>query len=362
MVLSATAMLASSPIRAQDNRQDDRRDTHPAIAVQVQTSRLARAERLYRSLGEVVSVNKIDITTQRPGTIDQIFFIDSQPVAENAPLVQMDSRAAVADLRNSTAQLHLARQNLSRTQELAAKALVPLVEQQRTTAAAEAAEADFQARTVAVEILTIRAPFSGVITDRKVSAGAYVSPGQPIATLQNLDRVRVRFRVPQRLSREVRIGQTVRVTSNLGDVAVDTTVSRIDPVLDAETRLLSLEAEVDNARDVLRPGSFVRVALVLSVSENAVLVPSEALVQSLTGEYLFVVDGDRVRRATVRVGEKRDGFAEIVAGLPAGAEVVTDGQFKLQDGAAIRIVQGPANAQAPAQARGPVPPAASAGR
>jgi membrane fusion protein (multidrug efflux system) len=134
----------------------------------------------------------------------------------------------------------------------------------------------------------------------------------------------------------------VRVESNINNSQAETTVARIDPVLDASTRLLTIEAEVSNARGALRPGSFIRVALVLSVSEHAVIVPVEAVVQTLTGTYVYAVRDGIAHRVTVQVGEKRDGFAEVLDGLSAGVQVVIEGQFKLEDGAAVQVASGPA--------------------
>ncbi|MGE0718089.1 MAG: efflux RND transporter periplasmic adaptor subunit [Alphaproteobacteria bacterium] len=312
-----------------------------AVAVEAQAAITAQVEHLYRTLGEIVAINSVEITTQRAGVIQQLNFVEGTDVEAGATLVQIDNRTEQSELRSAASKRDLARQTLQRTQELARLSLRPLAEQQRDAAALVAAEAEYQARSVALDILAIKAPFDGVITGRRVSAGAFVSPGQTIAVLQNLDRLRVRFRLPQRLLSDVRPGQLMRVTPPRTDdrTFVTSRVSSVDPVLDAATRLAIAEGVIDNSRSLLRPGSFVRIAVVTKVVDDAVVVPSVALVQSLTGDFVFVVEGDKARRVRVRIGERRDGFAEIEEGVATGALVVTEGQFKLEDGSTVQVVQ-----------------------
>jgi multidrug efflux pump subunit AcrA (membrane-fusion protein) len=94
-------------------------------------------------------------------------------------------------------------------------------------------------------------------------------------------------------------------------------------------------AEIDNRQRLLRPGSFARVALVLSVEEDAVLVPTEAIVPSISGPYVFVVADGIARRVGVSVGERQGGLTHVLRGVEAGVQVVSQGQFKVQDGSPV---------------------------
>ena len=327
--------LAAAPVAAQVATP------RTAIAVRVEPARTQRVERLLQTIGESVSMEKVDVTTQRAGIIRKLLFHEGEDVARGAPLLEMDSRVEQSDLRSAAAKRELARQTLERTRELTQRALRPLAEQQRDVAALVAAEADYQSAAVALDILTVRAPFAGTITNRLVSAGAFLSPGQTVATLQNLDQVQIHFRLPQRQYDRVRVGQLMRVTAQLGNSReIETQVSRLSPVLNADTHFARAEAIIGGARDLLEPGSFVRVAVVLSVAEKAVTVPAAAVVQSLTGDYVYTVEGTRARRLSVQIGERRDGFAEIVKGLAADQPVVVEGQFKLEDGSTVQVVPG----------------------
>ena len=157
--------------------------------------------------------------------------------------------------------------------------------------------------------------------------------------LQSVKRLQLNFKVPQYLFNEVAVGQMVRVTSNISKSVLETRVSHIDAVLDAETRLLSLQADIDNSHSTpsLTAGTFARIELVLSVRNDAVLVPETAINNSLSGDFVFVANADKAERRVVVIGATKEGFTEIMSGLRAGETVITDGQFKLEDGGSIRI-------------------------
>lgn len=308
-----------------------------AVEVHVGEAVTGTAETVYRSLGEVISAESIDITSTTPGTIEKLFFTDGQVVSKGDRLIQMDRRMAATLLQNSKAQLDLAQQTLTRTQELFKKLLRTQADLQKDTAALASAQAEYDAKRTSLEVLTIEAPFDGVLSNRQVSVGAFINPGQPIVTLQSVNKLELKFKVPQILSDMVAIGQVVRVTSNVNDRMLDTKVSRIDAVLDQDTRLLALQADITDPLGLLRAGTFVRIELVLATRNNAVLVPEAAVIHSLSGNYVFVANGDKAERKIVTLGETRDGYTEIVSGLTAGTKVITQGQFKLEDGGTIAV-------------------------
>jgi membrane fusion protein (multidrug efflux system) len=310
-----------------------------AVDVHVAQATTGTAEFLYHSLGEIISAESIEITSTTPGTIEQLFFTDGQKVTKGDPLVQMDRRVADTLLRNSEAQLELARQTFERTRDLVARELRTKADLQRDTAALASAQADRDAKKTSLDVLMITAPFDGVLTNRVASVGAFINPGQPIVKLQSVKRLQLKFKVPQYLFNDVAVGQTVRVSSNIIKSVLETRVSHIDAVLDADTRLVSLQADIADTHDrpLFTAGTFARIELVLSTHKDAVLVPDAAINRSLSGDFIFVANGGKAERRAVVTGSAKRGLTEIITGLAAGENVITDGQFKLEDGGSIRI-------------------------
>ena len=186
--------------------------------------------------------------------------------------------------------------------------------------------------------LTISAPFSGTLGFRAVSEGAYVNAGTPLVQLDKVDRLKVSFSVPELQQGQVRTGQTVEVTADaLPGEAFEATVSALNPSIDVNGRALQVRADLDNAAGQLRPGLLVRVS-VKGPQRDAVLVPEEAIVQRGDSAFIFTVTENKAKEVKVRLGKRLPGKIEILEGVAAGDVVVTAGNTRLSNGAAVEVI------------------------
>ena len=209
------------------------------------------------------------------------------------------------------------------------------IENRRATLAqreVELAIADAQLADTAV-----RAPFDGVVAERLASSGDYLDVGSPIARFLRADPVRLRARMPEQASGSVRPGQELRAHFDSGESSRTATVARVAPALGANDRTLSIEADLPNPEGLLRPGSFVRVDLVLDASARALSIPPAALVRFAGIEKVFVSEGGVAKERRVRTGRSDGERVEVVEGLKAGDQVVLD-PGKLQSGTRLRVV------------------------
>ncbi len=174
-----------------------------------------------------------------------------------------------------------------------------------------------------LEETTIKAPFDGIVQERKASQGEYLSVGAPVATVVRSDILRLRLEVPERRASLVKEGQPVRLT-----VTGDTNlylgeIKRLSPMLNDLNRMLMVEADVPNPGR-LRPGFFAQADIVVSMDEPALTVPLDALVTFAGVEKVLTIkDGKAVERpvSSGRVGDK---WVEILTGLKPGEAVVRD--------------------------------------
>lgn len=304
------------------------------VPVRVAEARTQTVEAWFRTLGEVVSAERVSITPQQAGAVRELLVTEGERVEAGQPLVQMDEQRAQAELRSAESVLAFARETLQRSATLGAQGLRARSDLERDRTFLAVAESDMEVKRVTLEQLTLRAPFAGIVTRRLVSPGALVQPGTAVLEVQSAGPARLRFRVPQSLAAEVRHGQRVRLPA---PHAAEGRVVRVEPALDPATRMLRVTAEFDDAA-LPRPGAAQPVMLVLRAAPDAVVVPETAVVFTLAGPAVFVLDGGRVRRVAVETGERGDGTVEIRHGVAAGARVVTEGAFRLEDGAAVQVV------------------------
>jgi RND family efflux transporter MFP subunit len=171
---------------------------------------------------------------------------------------------------------------------------------------------------------SLRAPFDGVVQERKASPGDYLMEGAPLATLVRIDPVRLRLEAAEREALAVQRGQKVRFKVD-GDTNVQSgQIDRLSPVISEDNRMLRVEADIANPHGRLRPGSFVRAEIVVDDQAVAVVVPRNAVVTFAGVEKVFVVESGKAAERRVTTGRVSGDEVEIVKGLKAGESVVVE--------------------------------------
>ena len=187
----------------------------------------------------------------------------------------------------------------------------------------------------------IRAPFAGQIKERSVTQGQYLKVQTPVMVIVNVDPMRVRLRVPEKMAAWVKTGQEVTVTVEAYPGRSFTgKISRINPSVDQQTRAFEVEALIVNHEALLKPGFFVKATIPSSFVVDSLFVPEDALLYVYGVYKVFVIDGNTVKEKEVKIGERSGSEVEILEGLAQGDRiaVATKGQ-ELKEGALVEIVQ-----------------------
>jgi membrane fusion protein (multidrug efflux system) len=273
------------------------------------------------------------------GRIAEFKFDEGQRVKKGDPLVLLDDTVWRAAVEQAQAALWLAQSNYARAVDL-------LNRKAGTTKARDEAMAELRADQASLELAkarldktVLKAPFDGVVGLRKASVGDFIDVGKDIVNLEQIDPLKVDFRVAEVYVGAVKPGQNLQlgVDAFAGD-RFDGEVYAIDPLIDESGRSILLRARLPNQDGRLRPGMFARISLVLNEREDAIQVPEQALVPQGQDQFVFKVVDGKAAFTKVKVGIRRDGMAEIVEGLSPGDQVVTAGQLKIRDGAPVKAV------------------------
>jgi len=197
----------------------------------------------------------------------------------------------------------------------------------------------------------IRSPLNGLIGQRFVEQGDMVSPQSPVVTVVKMDTVKVIVNVIERYVPQVSIGlEAIISVDALQDTTFHGTVSKISPVIDPMTRMVTTEIRIPNPDLLLKPGMFSNVELLLESKPNAVVIPKYAIMQRteiqrnqlgeqeiIRDSYVYIAENDIARSRPVTTGIEREGLVEITSGLNPGDPVVLLGQNQLQDSSRISI-------------------------
>ncbi|MBZ9851039.1 efflux RND transporter periplasmic adaptor subunit [Mesorhizobium sp. CA14] len=261
----------------------------PAATVSTVTVKPSEWTPGIEAIGTVNAVRGVDLTLETSGIVKDILFHANQKVAADAVLVQLDDAVEKADLVAQKAQAASDQAALTRAIELQRRGVGTDATLDAARAAADASAAQVNKLQAVLDQKQLSAPFGGTVGIPKIDIGQYLAPGNAVVTIQDLDTMRVDFTVPEQQLPLLKIGQAIKLGTNLADMSFAGSIRGIDPKIDPASRLVSIRGEVANPEGKLTPGQFVQIRVELPQENNVISVPQTAVTSSLYGDYVFVV-------------------------------------------------------------------------
>src|SRR5919108_2878683 len=305
----------------------------PPMPVDAATAQYQSLVDAVRATGRLEAVDAVELRPDEQGRVTAILFREGQQVARGTPLIKIDDAMLRAQLERAVADRDLANQQLERVRRLRSQNASSVADLERAEAAARSAAAAVAVLALQIERTTVRAPFTGVVGQRFVSVGDYVTPAERLLTIQTVDPQRAVIEVPERHAVRLREGQTVEFTV----AAVPGRVFRgqvdfIDPVVQNTLRTIVVKARAPNPDRVLRPGMFIEARLATATRSNAVVVPEDAVQPLRTANVVWAVANGKASRRVVQLGARSQGVVEVVSGVRAGEQVVVGGLERMAEG------------------------------
>jgi membrane fusion protein (multidrug efflux system) len=291
------------------------------------------------AIGSLRSDEAVVMSSEIAGRIKEIHFEEGAHVEKGAPLITLDDSVYQAELHDAEAKQLLARQNNDRMIELFSRKITSGSSKDAAESSLAVSNAAIELAKAHIEKTRIVAPFAGIVGLRQVSIGEYITPGQALIGLDAIEQIKVDFKVPEKYLPTVHNGQAIEIKVDAfpGQVFKGQ-VFAIDPRVDIEGRSIFIRARVPNQEQKLRPGQFARVMLIHEVKPDALTVPEAAIVPKGEDQFVFKIVDGKAQLAKVSIGTRRAGRVELVDGVAAGELVVTAGQLKIRDGAAVTVV------------------------
>src|SRR5438874_1494408 len=300
------------------------------------------------AVGSVSAVQGAVLSTDLAGTVAEVKFESGAVAKKGDVLVRLDVSSEEGQLRTAEADLELARQDLGRTRDLAARKVISKAE-------LDAAESKFKQKEGAVDNMRalvakkeVRAPFDGQLGIRQVNVGQTINAGQQVVALTALDRVYVDFALPEQYVSKLTKDFEVRVRADaIPGREFKGKLTAFNSMVDAITRNVPLQATLENPDHALRPGMFAKVNVMLPETKKAIVIPGSAVSYAPYGDSVFVIEKQKdpqsgkeslvLRQQFVRIGETRGDFVSVTKGLKGGEEIVGTGVFKLRNGMVVTI-------------------------
>lgn len=304
-----------------------------ALPVNVVEMRPERLENNLSVTGTIIPNETVSLRPEISGLVTRITFKEGEFVRKGTPLVYLndDELKAQYDRLEYTKKLFESQEN--RQKQLLQKEAISQEEYDIVLNQFNTNLADLRLVEAQLNKTIVRAPFDGVLGLRQISEGSVIGTADVIASIVNIDPIKIEFSIPERYANMVQLGSKIFFTNEAGGEDVEGTVYAYEPIIDAGTRTLRLRATSPNRDRRFLPGMFVRIRYVLGIQEDALMVPSESIIPELSGYKVFVVNEDgKVEERQVAIGTRTDRYVQIVSGVNEGDLVLTTGVLQVRGG------------------------------
>lgn len=288
--------------------------------------------------GSVLSSEEVNLIPEISGKITSIRFKEGSEVKKGDLMVKINDIDLQAQLKKLRLQEKLATEKENRQKKLIEINGISKEEYDATLTQVNAIRADIEVMLAQIAKTEIYAPFNGTIGIRKVSEGAYVTPSTIIATIQQVNPLKIDFALPEKYSSVIQVNDQL-VFSIDGDLAKHKAiVSAIEPKVDINTRTIQVRAITENEKGKIFPGSFANIELTVGKNESSILIPTQNLIPILKGAKVFVSKNGIAEERKVITGVRSSDKIQIIEGLKDGDTLITTGLMNLKSGSPVKFI------------------------
>jgi membrane fusion protein (multidrug efflux system) len=311
----------------------------PASNVNVYVLKSEKLSNEVYASGTIIANEEVQLQSEYAGKITQINFEEGSKVSKGQLLVKINDADLQANYKKLQLQLTLSEQKLQRQKQLLTINGISQEEFDITQNQYNSTKADIDFAAAQIAKTEIKAPFDGTVGLKSVSLGAYVSPNTIIASIQQINPVKVDFSVSERYSSLVKKGDKLSFTVEGNNKTFQGQVFAIEPKIDMTTRTVQIRALCPNPNGDIYPGAFARVQLALSDIDAALMIPSEAIIPDLKGKKVFRIKNGQAESVKVITGLRTDEKIQITEGLTVGDTVITSGIMSLKQGSPVKLIK-----------------------
>lgn len=295
-----------------------------------------------RAASTIEAELQITVHAESTGRLTSLTLQEGDAIAVDDTIARIRRDAQSIGLERAETSVADAEREFARVEKLHQQGYASQSDYDAAKSTLDKAKLDKRDRGRDLSNTVIKAPMAGIVTQRFVDPGAFVTNGAQVVEITDFSTLVARVYVPEKELDRLAVGQVAEI---VGKAAADRkgtgTIKRIAPIVDATTGTvkltIALPESLAGAKGFL-PGMYAEVTMTTEVREGVPLVPKSALVREDELTFVFVAEGDRAKKVRVETGLADDDFAEVTTGLEAGARIIVAGQSGLKDGGLITEV------------------------
>lgn len=287
--------------------------------------------------GTLLANEEVALRPEISGRVVAISFSEGSRVRKGQLLVKINDADLQAELKGKRLEEKLAADEERRKKGLLDIAGISQEEYDKSANTFKMIQAEREVIESQIAKTEIVAPFNGVVGLRDVSQGSYVTPDILMATMQEIDPMKVEFSVPEKYARQVQRGTPIRVEAGDAGQELAGMVFAVESKIDLGTRTIRARATIPNPKGDLIPGSFVKVDITLESLTDAIVVPTGAIIPQLGGDKVFIGLNGKAKAVPIKTGIRNESTVQVIEGLHAGDTLLTTGLLQLSEGRQIEV-------------------------
>lgn len=319
-------------------------DEEEILPVPVETNTPIRGDifATYSGTAPIEAFAEADVVAKVEGEIRNLLAEEGDIVSRNQVLARLDGDRLRLELNESSARLRKMQSDFDRNKELRQRGLISEGDFEKIQYDLEALQASFNLARLELNYTQIRASIDGVVSERYVKLGNTIKLGDPVFRVTGFDPLVAYVHVPEREFRKIAAGQQVQISIDaISGPPMIANVTRVSPIVDADTGTFKITIEIRNAEKILKPGMFARLNIVYDKHANVLQVPRSAIIERVGEQSVFVVEESAAIRRLVKTGFSSEGMIEITEGLSDGENVITVGHVGLKNEAKVTVINAP---------------------
>ncbi len=308
-----------------------------SISIEGQILRPEALSQAIQVSGTIIPFESTVLQPEVSGRTVLVNLPEGKTVAKGTLLVKIFDGELQAQLKKLEVQLDIARATELRQKQLLEINGISQQEYDLSLLQVRNLESEMELIRVQIGKTELRAPFSGTIGLKQISQGAYITPGTTVATLRQINRLKLDFSVPEKYSSEVRAGQEITFRVEGSDELFQATVLATEEGVNEDTRTLNVRAVVKENSRQLVPGSFAQILLTLAEHNDALMVPTQSIIPQARDKRVIVSRGGVAEFVPVKTGIRKEDVVEVTEGLQPGDTIVVTGMLFLRPGAKLQF-------------------------
>jgi membrane fusion protein, multidrug efflux system len=345
----ACVLLLSACQQGESTAEEDEEEVPP---VPVETGTPVRGDVLavYSGTAPIEAFAEADVIAKVEGEIREVLVEEGDEVEKGQILARLDGDRLRLELNESRARLRKMQRDFERNKDLREKGLLSEGDYEKLQYDLESLQASYNLASLELDYTQIRAPISGVISERYIKLGNTIRVNDPLYRVTSFDPLVAYLHVPEREYQQISADQPVAIDIDaLADMEILASVTRVSPIVDPETGTFKITIEIRDESRRIKPGMFGRMSIVYDRHENVLQVPRSAVMEEMGIESVYVVEDDKAVRRIVQTGYGENGMIEITEGLDDSDNVITVGQVGLKPDATVTVINAPPTPEAVAE-------------